>query len=216
MNHVIELGCGSAIPSLLLFQYALKNQLSMYFTLTDYNISVLRLVTLPNLILSWCASLSPEESSKLFNTENGGNPLLDPEAEHADVYLTPELISAFKAALTATGITLTLISGSWKPLPTLLSLVPSAPELNTFIMGSETIYSPASLAAFTEAITELMKRVKSGKTLVAAKRVYFGVGGSVDGFREECSRQGCVAYEVEFEGLDTNGVRRCLVEVQMY
>lgn len=98
----------------------------------------------------------------------------------------------------------------------MLPLVPSVPELNTFILGSETIYSPASLTAFADAIVALMGRVKTGKTVVAAKRVYFGVGGSVDGFREECSRRGCVASEVEFEGLGEGGVRRCLVEVQMY
>jgi protein-histidine N-methyltransferase len=64
-----------------------------------------------------------------------------------------------------------------------------------------------------------MGRVKTGKTMVAAKRVYFGVGGSVDGFREACAQRGCVAYEMEFEGLgdgSDGGVRRCLVEVQMY
>jgi protein-histidine N-methyltransferase len=98
-------------------------------------------------------------------------------------------------------------------------MVPSSPDVNTFILGSETIYSPAALTAFTEAITALMKRVKTGKTVVAAKRVYFGVGGSVDGFRQECANRGCVAYEMDFEGLGADGeggVRRCLVEVQMY
>ncbi|CAO2658104.1 Nn.00g073640.m01.CDS01 [Neocucurbitaria sp. VM-36] len=216
VNHVIEMGCGSALPSLLLFQYALKNNLPMYFTLTDYNADVLRLVTLPNLILTWCATLDEEQSKELF--PEIGNPLLQniEENDNGDLYLTPALLASFKNTLSTTGLTLTLISGSWLPVSTLLSLIPSTPDLNTFILGSETIYSPASLTAFTEAMTELMKRVKSGKTIVAAKRVYFGVGGSVDGFREECARRGCVAYEMEFEGLESDGVRRCLVEVQMY
>ena len=90
---------------------------------------------------------------------------------------------------------------------------------NSVWASSETIYSPASLTAFTDAIVALMGRVKTGKTMVAAKRVYFGVGGSVDGFREACAQRGCVAYEMEFEGLgdgSDGGVRRCLVEVQMY
>lgn len=216
VGHVIEMGCGSALPSLLLFQYALRNGLGMYFTLTDYNADVLRLVTLPNLLLTWLSTLTPEASSGLF-AEDAENPLLGAE-QHGDVYLTPALLDAFRAALTSTGVTLTLLSGSWVPVQTLLELIPSAPELDTFILGSETIYSPASLGAFTEAIVALMGRVKAGKTVVAAKRVYFGVGGSVDGFREECGRRGAVAWEVEFEGLgggDEGGVRRCLVEVQM-
>lgn len=218
VNHVVEMGCGSALPSLLLFQYALKNSLGLYFTLTDYNVDVLRLVTVPNLLLTWIGTLSEDQSQELF-PDGSGNPLLDLEVDNADVYLTPALLTAFKSALIATGLTLTLISGSWIPIPTLLELVPSSPDLNTFILGSETIYSPASLIAFTEAIVGLMGRVKTGKTIVAAKRVYFGVGGSVDGFREECARRGCIAYEMEFDGLDGSGeggVRRCLVEVQMY
>lgn len=217
VNHVIELGCGSAIPTLVLFQHALRHGLGMYFTLTDYNFDVLRLVTVPNLLLTWVAGLNAEQSSDLFGEH--GNPFLvqgggNGDEGHGDVYLTPALLSAFQSTLTETGISLTLLSGSWLPISTFLSLVPSAPDLNTFIMGSETIYSPASLEAFTEAIAALMGRVKSGKTVVAAKRVYFGVGGSVDGFKESCGRRECVVQDVQFEGLEV-GVRRALLEVQM-
>ena len=233
VGHVIEMGCGSALPSLLLFQYALREKLGIYFTLTDYNADVLRLVTLPNLVLAWAAALSEEESTQLFPVETP-NPLLgmtygtggessaemkeggEEEEANGDLYITPSLLQAFKSSLANTGITLTFLSGSWAPTEALLPLIPSVPELNTFILGSETIYSPASLTAFADAIVALMGRVKMGKTLVAAKRVYFGVGGSVDGFRDECSRRGCVASELEFEGLGEGGVRRCLVEVQMY
>lgn len=212
VNHVVELGCGSSVPSLLLFQYALKNQLSMVFTLADYNADVIRLVTLPNLVLAWAATLSLEDSAKLLPD---GNPLLDTEEEHGDLYLTPEILAAFKQQLQATAFTLNLVSGSWTPTSRFLDLVPSTPELDTFILGSETIYSPVSLTAFTETIVALMGRVKTAKVIVAAKRVYFGVGGSVDAFREECANRGAVAYEMEFEGLETGGVRRCLLEVQM-
>jgi protein-histidine N-methyltransferase len=209
------MGCGTALPSLLLFQYALTNSLPLYFTLTDYNVDVLRLVTVPNLLLTWASTLVAETSKAVFGEEE--NPFLSgvSEEDGKDLYLTPALKEAFKSHLSSTGITLTLLSGSWTPTPHLLSLIPSSPDLNTFILASETIYSPSSLNAFTEAMVALMKRVKTGKAVVAAKRVYFGVGGSVDEFRGECARRGCVAYEMDFEGLD-EGVRRCLVEVQMY
>lgn len=212
VQHIVELGCGSAVPSLLLFQYALKNKLNMIFTLADYNEDVIRLVTLPNLVLAWAAALSAEDSTTLFPD---GNPLLDADEEHGDLYLTPEILASFKQQLQSTGIALNLLSGSWTPTPTFLDLISSTPELNTFILGSETIYSPASLSAFAETIVALMKRVRTGKAVVAAKRVYFGVGGSVDKFREECAERGAVAYEMEFEGLESGGVRRCLLEVQM-
>ncbi|KAJ4375719.1 hypothetical protein N0V86_007252 [Didymella sp. IMI 355093] len=213
VNHVVELGCGSAVPTLLLFQYVLREGMGMVFTLADYNADVIRLVTLPNLVLAWAGALSDTDSAKLFPD---GNPLKDADAEeHGDLYLSPEILAAFKQQLNNTGIQLNILSGSWTPTQTFLDLVPSAPELNTFILGSETIYSPASLSAFAETIVALMKRVKTGKALVAAKRVYFGVGGSVDAFRQECAERGAVAYEMEFEGLESGGVRRCLLEVQM-
>ncbi|KAH6643094.1 hypothetical protein C7974DRAFT_117038 [Boeremia exigua] len=212
VNHVVELGCGSAVPSLLLFQYALKNQLSIIFTLADYNADVVRLITLPNLVLAWAAALPEEDSAKLFPD---GNPLHNTEEDHGDLYLTPEILALFKQQLQSIGLTLNLLSGSWTPTTAFLDLVPSTPQLDTFVLGSETIYSPASLSAFADIIVALMSRVKTGKAIVAAKRVYFGVGGSVDAFREECANRGAVAYETDFEGLETGGVRRCLLEVQM-
>jgi protein-histidine N-methyltransferase len=187
----------------------------MYVTLTDYNVDVLRLVTVPNLVLTWAAGLDEERSRELFGDE--GNPLRGAE-EHGELYLNPGLLEAFSKDLEKIGMTLTLISGSWMPTERFVDLVPASPDLNTFILGSETIYSPASCTAFTDAITALMKRIKMGKAVVAAKRVYFGVGGSVDGFRMECAEKGAVASEIDFEGLDgegEGGVKRCLVEVQM-
>lgn len=212
VNHVIEMGCGTALPSLLLFQYALQNQLGIYFTLTDYNADVLRLVTVPNLVLTWASTLDEAKSKEIFG--EAGNPILNTDEDNGDLYLTPAVLEAFKAHLASIGITLTLLSGSWLPVPSLLPLIPSSPELNTLILASETIYSPASLVAFTDAMVALIQRVKSGKALVAAKRVYFGVGGSVDEFRVECGKKGCVAYEMEFEGMEL-GVRRAICEVQM-
>ena len=185
----------------------------MQFPLTDYNADVLRLVTVPNLLLAWVATFD-DATAAPFSSETP-NPLVGEDVQDGDLEVTPELIEAFKSALKGLGIVITLVSGSWVPTDKLLDLIPSTPEMNTFLLASETIYSPSALEAFTEAMVGLMGRVTCGKAIVAAKRVYFGVGGSVDGFREECARRGCVAYEMEFEGLESDGVRRCLVEVQM-
>jgi len=86
------------------------------------------------------------------------------------------------------------------------------------ILGAETIYSPAATAAFVSLLAELLQRVKMAKAMIGAKRIYFGVGGSVDGLKEACREKGAVAYEIEnhgVPGLDA-GVGRALVEVQMY
>ncbi|KAF2751386.1 hypothetical protein M011DRAFT_464126 [Sporormia fimetaria CBS 119925] len=225
VNQVVELGCGTAMPSCMLLEYAVREGLGIGFVLCDYNEEVLRCVSLANLLMTWVKVVAARDENvrRLVNedarnlwdeTEGTGNK--QEEEEAGFLVLTPELLSAFTTSLLTVGITLTFISGSWTPVPNLLSLIPSSPELNTLVLASETIYSPASLTAFSEALAGLLKRVKAGKAVVAAKRVYFGVGGSVDAFREEASRLGCVAYEVDFEGLESGGVRRCLVEVQMY
>ncbi|KAH9880898.1 hypothetical protein IAQ61_001192, partial [Plenodomus lingam] len=210
-SHIIEIGCGSALPSLVLFQHALHHHRPCHFTLTDYNADVLRLVTLPNLLLSWLATLD-EPQSKAILGEEEVNPLIsrlemdtttmqantsrhqDEDADAGDVYLTPNLLSAFHLYLSHAAISLTFISGSWLPTTTFLSLIPSPspyhnthphpPSPQTLILASETIYSPPSLRAFAQTITALMRRARPTKTVVAAKKVYFGVGGSVDEFRE--------------------------------
>jgi protein-histidine N-methyltransferase len=115
-------------------------------------------------------------------------------------------------------LNLTFISGSWSPPAPWLSLVPTSPQMNTLILASETIYSPSALRSFTTAMVGILKEVRLGKAMIAAKRVYFGVGGSADAFKVECAEQGAIAAEIENHGVDVGqeeGVRRCLLEVQM-
>ena len=189
---------------LVLFQHALESGLSLYFTLADYNASVLRLVTLPNILLTWAKTTSSSSPEPLVASPDG------------DLEITPDLLSSFKTSLTETGLTLSLVSGAWSPR--LVELIPTAPSMSLLVLASETIYSPASLSSFTETLVGILQRVKMGKAMMGAKRMYFGVGGSVDAFKEECARRNAVAYEIDnhgVEGLDGHGVRRCLLEVQM-
>ena len=130
------------------------------------------------------------------------------------MYISPALVAAFKTSLASLGISLTLLSGSWVPLPAFLALVPSHPDLHTLVLASETIYSVASLTAFTAAMVALMRRVRGASALVAAKKVYFGVGGSVDAFRDECRGLGAVVGEVGGEQ-GGEGVRRWIGEVRL-
>ncbi|KAL9078562.1 MAG: hypothetical protein Q9157_002520 [Trypethelium eluteriae] len=170
----------------------------------DYNAAVLRLVTLPNLLLTWAKTSSSGIRDPLVSSSEG------------DLEITPGLVTSFKSFLAESGITLSLISGAWSP--PLVDLIPTAPSMTLLVLASETIYSPASLSAFTETLVGVLQRVKMGKAMMGAKRMYFGVGGSVDTFKEECARRNAVAYEIDnhgVEGLDGHGVRRCLLEVQM-
>ncbi|KAF2767000.1 hypothetical protein EJ03DRAFT_297336 [Teratosphaeria nubilosa] len=204
-DQIIELGAGSAIPTLVLFQHALANSLPITFTLADYNDSVLRLVTLPNILLTWLSTTSPTNLSTLQETGK------------SEIEITPDLIQNFKSSLQSHSITIRFLSGPW--CSALADLIPaSAPEMGTVILAAETIYSPESTKAFVELVCRLLKRVKMSKAMVAAKRMYFGVGGSVDGLKAGCREEGAVAYEIENHGVPglDGGVGRALVEVQMY
>ncbi|KAK4542828.1 hypothetical protein LTR36_006204 [Oleoguttula mirabilis] len=206
-DQIIELGAGTALPSLVLFQHALHNGIPLTFTMADYNDTVLRLATLPNIILTWAAN-TPDAR---FPT-----PTLDATSK-GDFELSPEVLQQFTADMQRKEISLRFLSGPWSP--SLANLIPaSAPEMGTVILAAETIYSPESTEAFVALLCELLKRVKMSKAMIGAKRMYFGVGGSVDGLKAACREKGAVAYEIENHGVPgmEGGVGRALVEVQMY
>ena len=197
----IQLGCGTALPTLTLFHHTLTNPHPQSFTLQDYNASVIRLATLPNLLLTWATTTSP--------------PLVLPG--EGDLELTPEILTAFTQTLASHQTSLTFLSGSLSP--SLADLIPaSAPDMGMLILGAETIYSPAATEAFVEILMLLLRRVKMAKAMVGAKNYYFGVGGSVDGLKIACAAKGAVAYEIENHGVPglEAGVGRSLVEVQMF
>lgn len=162
-------------------------------------------MTLPNVVLAWAAYSE--------------NPLIDVSTEtKGDLDLSPAVLESFTKELASAGIQLNFLSGPWSP--DLASLIPhSAPDMGTLILGAETIYSPASTEAFVELLITLLKRVKMAKAMIGAKRIYFGVGGSIDGLKAACRDQGAVCYEIEnhgVPGMESAGVGRALVEVQMY
>ena len=91
----------------------------------------------------------------------------------------------------------------------------------TLILASETIYSPSSIRDFTQTVLALLKANSKTPTdravaLVAAKRVYFGVGGGVDEFLAILAEMGgcarCVWDSSEALG-GGHGVGRCILEV---
>ncbi|KAK3072681.1 hypothetical protein LTR53_006376 [Teratosphaeriaceae sp. CCFEE 6253] len=206
-DQIIELGAGSALPSLVLFQHALLNAIPLTITLADYNDTVLRLVTLPNLILTWAATTGRSDfpTSPLDKDSTG------------DYDLSPDVLQDFVADMRGKEIRLHFLSGPWSL--SLANLIPSSGvDMGTVILAAETIYSPDSTEAFTELVCTLLRRVKMSKAMVAAKRMYFGVGGSVDGLKAACRDRGAVAYEIENHGVPgmNDGVGRALVEIQMY
>ncbi|KAK3052863.1 hypothetical protein LTR09_005927 [Extremus antarcticus] len=206
-DQIIELGAGTAIPSLVLFQHALLNNIPMTFVFADYNDAVLRLATLPNVLLTWALNTTPDGTP---------NHSMDVSSK-GELELSSTILQRFKDDMTSKNINFKFLSGPWST--ELASYIPaSAPDLGSVILAAETIYSPASTEAFVEILITLLKRVKMAKAMIGAKRMYFGVGGSVDALKEACRERGAVAYEIENHGVPSMdaGVGRALVEVQMY
>lgn len=164
--------------------------------------SVLESTTVPNLLLTWYFARS-----------------LSIPPKEGDLEVTESLLSGFLKDLSGTAICLTGISGSWGEAFCQL-VKPFGDSHNrgsteVFFLASETIYSPPSIRPFTEVLMRTLNVTKNaGKratALIAAKRVYFGVGGGVNEFLKVLEEyHGRAAFVWESPG---PGVGRVILEV---
>ncbi|KAH9888243.1 hypothetical protein F4778DRAFT_413806 [Xylariomycetidae sp. FL2044] len=214
--RVIELGCGTALPSLALFHWGLGTRKSgkdsmLSIILADYNPTVLQLVTLPNFILTWALHQRAETPT-----------LTDAFYTEGEFEIAPSVIEAFQGFLSSRNISLRFFSGAWSP--ELVQLMSSSDfttpntgaKRSTVILGAETIYSPFALSSFTSTIFSLMEAEKAqqntAEVLVGAKKLYFGVGGSLDDFVVKARELGAIVEQVREE---TDGVRRGVVRCHL-
>jgi protein-histidine N-methyltransferase len=114
-------------------------------------------------------------------------PVLDSSIP-GEISITPELKSAFLASLREHKITLRFFSGSWESFD-----VSAAGGKYDIVLTSETIYRMDSLPSLIkllravcgceeQSLTHLASSPPSYLCLVAAKVIYFGVGGGVSEF----------------------------------
>lgn len=239
------MGCGTALPSLALLQWHLSAHLPpqsqspsssnhttpspLHLTLADYNPTVLTLVTLPNILLTWALTrhlLSTSDTDGEFDIDDA-------------------TLASFRADLQSCNVELDFVSGAWSPQFVSLVTAPSPrvddngkknesfnPEVNeeVLVLAAETIYSPFALRSFAEALMGILASEntahhgrgvakKNGETegrkiraLVGAKKVYFGVGGSVEDFLVEVKGRGADVWTLREE---EDGVRRAVVGVSI-
>ncbi|KAI0136675.1 hypothetical protein BJ170DRAFT_24843 [Xylariales sp. AK1849] len=207
---IIELGCGTALPSLALYQWATSGRArgspSLSVTLADYNPTVLQLVTLPNFILSWALQWAADSAV-----------IAEALSSDGELELSPEVIQAFQDFLSSRNLSLHFFSGAWSPefveLLTRDSAVVDGAKQRTIILGAETIYSPFALQSFTDTVFSLLEQQKSrghpAEVLVAAKKLYFGVGGSLDDFVVKAKDLDAVVENIREE---SEGVRRGVIK----
>ncbi|KAF0273075.1 hypothetical protein FOG51_01951 [Hanseniaspora uvarum] len=178
-KDIIELGCGTALPSLYLFnQVYLKNSTNTYnFVLSDYNEYVLRLVTLPNILINWydMLSLNPEFKQILDNTQEIKDTITENEFT-----ITQELIDLFLNDIKSKNINIGFIKGTWSN--ELIHIINKDLNANErIILTSETIYQPDTMPLLTDTLVQL-KRSDNDRIVLATKDIYFGVGGNLIDF----------------------------------
>ncbi|OCH88386.1 hypothetical protein OBBRIDRAFT_758273 [Obba rivulosa] len=252
-KRVLELGCGTAVPTMYLLQELLaassSEPLNVQLHLQDYNDLVFRLVTIFNLLLAWY--MSP--ASRAFR-ENHDGPNSAPDQQDplppadatvpGELPISPELVEAFQGSLKQRGIEIHFFCGSWDTF----DLQYAGGKYN-IVLTSETIYRPESLPSLITLMSQacIGDAQASGDSideekplevlaserltisersnvhylcLVAAKLVYFGVGGGVSEFvravehpEEEAQPSGRRKPSVQHLWERKEGVKRTVMRV---
>ncbi|KAG1731721.1 hypothetical protein EDB19DRAFT_1737026 [Suillus lakei] len=205
-KRVLEIGCGTSIPSLYILHRIFSSppsQNQTHIHLQDYNASVLELVTIPNIILTWYLSEAAETYRK---SEEQADPPLE-------LNISENLKDAFLQSLMTYGVNLRFFSGSWDTF----DLRNSGGSYN-LVLTSETIYRMESLPSLTAIMrgacnAEGPNGVDDYLCLVAAKVLYFGVGGGVAEF-VRCVRDLEKGGTVETVWEKTQGVERRVMSVR--
>ncbi|KAL1410142.1 hypothetical protein Q8F55_004145 [Vanrija albida] len=213
--RVLEIGCGTGLPSAYLLRSLLAAAPSSARTtlhLQDYNLPVLSLVTLPNLVLAALpflpasARAAAETAADEDEEDEDEAPRRPFDAARAGTLdVTPALVSAFTALLEEHGIDLVFTYGDWSGMAVELA----HEDKYKLVLTAETIYAEESVgplidvlraavapapAPKAQALEDSLEALSVGDwskeplvasdpvVLVAAKVLYFGVGGGLDSF----------------------------------
>ncbi|KAL7419894.1 hypothetical protein Q5752_005810 [Cryptotrichosporon argae] len=209
-TRVLEVGCGTALPSAFLLRHVLGAPPSPVgvpttLHLADYNHLVLSLVTLPNLVLAALPFLPP--SLLHPPAEETDVESLVPDAEAAgSLTLTPQLKDAFVVLLRERNVVLRFTYGDWSGLAGRLR--EEEGDGYGVVLTAETIYQESSV----DALVDVLRAAWRADTLmlVAAKVLYFGVGGDLAGFVRRVQATGA---RVETANEWTRGVGRKVVRL---
>ncbi|GMK58124.1 hypothetical protein CspeluHIS016_0501560 [Cutaneotrichosporon spelunceum] len=247
-SKVLELGCGTGLPSAYLLRCLLaaprepresgegEGPTKTVVHVQDYNLPVLSLVTLPNLVLAALPSLplsargaaeaapaarlakdadtideEPENEEDWEDEDEGAKRPFDPRSA-GTLELNPALLDAFTALIEEAGVELRFTSGDWGGM---------AQSVGSYdlVMSAETIYAEDSVGPLLDVIRAATSKERESEAatseeregengdlsdslgalqiddfaraplaegkpviLIAAKVLYFGVGGGLDAF----------------------------------
>ncbi|KAI8080130.1 uncharacterized protein B0P05DRAFT_540090 [Gilbertella persicaria] len=188
-KRVLELGCGSSLPSIYLLSPELSNQVDVQ----DYNEQVIRYITIPNILLNTVLTVQdpatvpelieqPQEEKEQSSESEAEE---DEEDEDEEKRIEEDAITCdAEAEIVAEKIPEMLgqvnkrtraFFGDWSSLPEQLNV---DHEKYDMIVTSETIYAEHALPDLINVFQKALKK-PDGVCYVAAKTVYFGVGGGI-------------------------------------
>ncbi|KAG1741561.1 uncharacterized protein EDB91DRAFT_1131145 [Suillus paluster] len=207
-KRVLEIGCGTSIPSLYILHRIFSSppsQNQTHIHLQDYNASVLELVTIPNIILTWYLSEAAETYRKSEEEQT--------DSASLELNMSDNLKDTFHQSLITYGVHLRFFSGSWDTFD--LRKLGGSYNL---VLTSETIYCMESLPSLAAVMRGACNAEGPTDTyqylcLVAAKVLYFGVGGGVAEF-VRCVRDLDTGGTVETVWEKTQGVERRVMSVR--
>ncbi|KAI9336256.1 hypothetical protein BD770DRAFT_401785 [Pilaira anomala] len=188
-KKILELGCGSSLPALYLLSHSHTNRVDVQ----DYNDQVIRYITIPNILLNTVLTVE-EPSSKVVeeeiqeessSEEEEDDEEDEDEDDDEDKRIEEDVDTCdVEAQISAETIPtmLKLVSertrafvGDWSTLPEQLNV---DQEKYDMIVTSETIYAEHALPDLISVFQKALKK-PNGVCYVAAKTVYFGVGGGI-------------------------------------
>lgn len=151
--------------------------------------------------------------------------------DEGELLLSPTFVESFRASLKQCDVEIFFFSGAWSP--EFVDLVQITMGLNSkrqveinekdgdpdakglLIIGAESIYSPFALKSFAETVMSILhcgstKEKRERRALVAAKKFYFGVGGSLEDLCILVRKKG---GKFDIRRQEEVGVSRAVIEV---
>lgn len=132
-------------------------------------------------------------------------------SEPGELGLSSALQSAFLASLDEHRIKIRLLSGPWDKFNIHEIIGGTDSQSYDLVLTSETIYQPSSLPSLVRLLREATG--SSGTCLVAAKLVYFGVGGGISEF-EKALGEGEARGKMRSVWEQREGVGRSILKVE--